>query len=180
MMLKNSLKYGGILGAVALLCTLMVSSLHVIVSPIIVERTAQKVRDNLNKIFDGTSFDYKDVTATLKLDKRDDIDALYEITLETGEINFVYKLSPEGRNAEIHYLIAYDKEGKIKKIQYVQMRETKGRGDKITKEDYLNPIYAQNAHSVDVDLITGATYSSKAMKHSIEATAFHLTNEVLK
>lgn len=179
-MIKNSIKYGLILGAVSLICTLMVSSMHVVVSPIIVKRTAQKVRDNLNKIYAGSTFEYNDVTTDLKADKSDIIDALYEIALPSGDKNYVYKMSPEGRNDEIHFLIAYDTKGTVLKIQYVQMRETKGRGDKITKDNYLKPIYAQNASNMKVDMITGATYSSKAMKLSIEATSKHLITEVLK
>lgn len=179
-MIKNSLKYGGILCLVTVLCTLAVSSLYVVVDPIIIKRKIQKVQDNLGKIFVDAPYEYEDATKQFELDKNDVIDALYKITLPGDIINYVYELSPEGRNDEILFLIVYDTKGAVKKIQYVQMRETKGRGDKITTDKYLDAIYKQNANTMDVDMISGATYSSKAMKQSIEATSQHLINEVLK
>jgi len=179
-MLKISLKYGSILFAVCVLCTAAVSTVYVVVNPIIAERTIQKVRDNLNKIFSGTEFKYNDVTEKFGLMDSDTIDALYEVKLDDNELNYVYEMSPVGRNDVILFLLAFDTNGKVIKVQYVQMRETKGRGDKITKDKYLNKIYAQNASEMDVDMITGATYSAKAMKSSIEAAAKHLVGVVIK
>lgn len=179
-MIKNSLQYGGILCLVAVVCTLMVSSLHVVVDPIIAERTAQKVRDNLNKIFHDTEFTYADVSAEFELEDSDPIDGLYKVTLDNGSNYYVYELSPEGRNDEIVFLIAYSSEGAVRQLEYVQMRETKGRGDKITKDEYLDRIKAQNASEMKVDMITGATYSSKAMKQGIEMSSQHLIGKVLQ
>jgi Na+-translocating ferredoxin:NAD+ oxidoreductase subunit G len=179
-MIKISLKYAGILGLVAVICTLVVSSMQVVVDPIIVERTIQKVKDNLKQIFSDSQFEYSEKTEEFRLDKNEYIDALYEVTLPDGSHNYVYEMSPKGRNADILFLIAYDTNGAVVKIQYVQMRETKGRGDKITKEKYLENIYMQSASSMNVDMITGATYSSGAMKQSIETSCNHLINEVLK
>ncbi len=181
-MFKISLKYAAILGLVAIICTFTVSAVFELVDPIIIERTAQKVRDNLNKIFMTVDpqFQYQEITDEFKLKDSEVIDKLYRVTLKDGSFNYVYEMSPEGRNARIFFLIAYDTDGKVVQLQYVQMRETKGRGDKITKEDYLKRIYEQNASNMNVDMITGATYSSKAMKQSIEFSSEHLINEVLK
>lgn len=179
-MVKVSLKYGGILLLVASVCAFLVSSVFVIVDPIIIERRVQKVLDNLNSIYEGKKFDYMDISSTTNLSSVSDGDALYQVNLEDGTVNYVYEMSPMGRNDDIIYLAAYNRDGFIEKIQYVQMRETKGRGDKITLPDYLYMIYSQNASDMDVDGITGATYSSTAMKESIEASSYHLLNEVLK
>lgn len=179
-MLKVSLKYGGILFVAASVCALLVSSVFVIVDPIIAERRVQKVLSNLNSIYEGMGFEYKEISTDYKLDRVDSADALYEVVLEDGSKNYVYEMSPMGRNDDIIFLTAYDTSGSVKKIQYVQMRETKGRGDKITLDDYLNKIYAQNAKEMNVDMITGATYSSTAMKESLEASSLHLVSEVLK
>lgn len=179
-MVKVSLKYGGILLLVASVCAFLVSSVFVIVDPIIIERRIQKVLDNLNSIYEGKRFDYEDISSRSNLEKLSDIDALYEVKLEDGSVNYVYEMSPMGRNDDIIYLAAYDTEGNVKKIQYVQMRETKGRGDKIALPDFLNMIYNQNARDMNVDGITGATYSSTAMKESMESSSTHLISEVLK
>lgn len=179
-MLKTSMKYGGILFATAVICAFLVSSVYVIVDPIIIERTIKKVRDNLNSIFSNESFEYKEISEEYIIDNIKNADALYLVTLSDGSINYVYQMSPLGRNDQIIFLIAYNTDGSVKKLQYVQMRETKGRGDKITKDNYLDKIYNQNALDMDVDMITGATYSSTAMKQSIESSSMHLVNEVLK
>ncbi len=177
--MKNSLKYSLILFIVAATCALAVAGLFTIVDPIIALRTEEKVEENLNLITDGQEFTYKAISADYGIDGTSDLDELYEITYSDGTINYVYQLSPQGRNADIIYLIAYDVDGKIVKIQYVQMRETKGRGDRITKEPFLESVYSQNASQIVVETISGATYSSTAMKNSIEASAEHLVNEVL-
>jgi len=179
-MVKISIKYGVILGAVSIICAAIVSGVYVIVQPIIVERTIQKVRDNLGKVYAKSPFKYEEITETAKLEKLLDVDGLYKVTIGADSINYVYELSPEGRNAPILYLIAFDTKGAVKKIQYVQMRETKGRGDKIIAEEYLAKIYSKNAAKMSVDIISGATYSTKAMKQSIEAVSNHLITEVLK
>ncbi len=179
-MVKISFKYGVILGACSIICASIVSGVYVIVQPIIIERTIQKVRDNLDKVFSNTPFEYEEITETSKLEKLLDVDGLYKVKIAGDSVNYVYEMSPEGRNAPILYLIAFDIKGAVKKIQYVQMRETKGRGDKITHEEYLAAIYKQNASAMNVDIITGATYSTKAMKQSIETVSNHLITEVLK
>jgi len=179
-MLKTSLKYGGILFIAASICALFVSSVFVIVDPIIIERRIEKVRDNLNSIFSNTTFEYKDISAEYDLERVSNCDSLYLVNLDDNRVNYVYEMSPEGRNDNIIFLIAYDSDGNVVKIQYVQMRETKGRGDKITKDNYLDKIYNQNASEMEVDMITGATYSSRAMKESIESSSKHLISEVLK
>lgn len=179
-MFKTSLKYGVILFIAASVCALFVSTVFVIVDPIIIERTIEKVRDNLNSLYSEVTFEYKETSNNYDLSKVSNADALYEIYLNDSEINYVYQMSPEGRNDQIIFLVSYDELGNVKKIQYVQMRETKGRGDKITKDDFLNMVYNQTAQDMDVDLIAGATYSSKAMKQSLEDSSKHLISEVLK
>lgn len=179
-MLKVSIKYGGILFISAALCALLVSSVFVIVDPIIKDRTLQKVRDNLNSIYEGQDFEYIDVSKELNISSIENADALYKVTLGDNSLDFVYQMSPEGRNDQIIFLVAYNEDRKVKKIQYVQMRETKGRGDKITRKNYLDNIYNQSANDMNVDMISGATYSSSAMKQSLEASSSHLINEVLK
>lgn len=179
-MLKVSIKYGGILFIAAAVCALLVSSVFVIVDPIIKQRTIEKVMDNLNSLYSEVSFNYEEISENYDISKVTNADALYEVSLSDNSTNYVYQMSPEGRNDKIIFLVAYDSVGSVKKIQYVQMRETKGRGDKITKDNYLDKIYIQNAKDMDVDMITGATYSSKAMKQSLEDSSKHLINEVLK
>ena len=179
-MFKISLKYAAILGAVALICTALVASVQVVVTPIIAERTIQKVRDNLHTIFSQNKFEYQEVTDQYNLTNSDAVDALYKVTLADKSTDYVYEMSPKGRNADILFLLAFNTSGQVLKIQYVKMRETKGRGDKITKDAYLSKIYSQNASTMSVDLITGATYSTKAMKQSIEFASHHLLSEVLK
>lgn len=179
-MLKTSLKYGGILFIASSVCALLVSSVFVIVDPIVLQRQIEKVRENLNRIYSEVTFEYKDISNTFDLEKIKNVDSIYEVKLGDGSINYVYEMSPMGRNDDIIFLTSYDTSGNVKKIQYVQMRETKGRGDKITLPDYINNIYKQNAADMDVDMITGATYSSKAMKESIETSSMHLIKEVLK
>lgn len=175
---KKSLKYALILSLVAVICTVATITVIKFTEPKIALNEAIKVESSLALIY-GDSVDYKTVTKDYQYSGYADIDAIYEVNVSSG-INYVYQMSPKGRNGDIVYLVAFDLSGKIVDLVYVSQTETPGRGDKITQDDYINTIVGQSVSSLNVETISGATISSWALSNSLNTATSHFQNEVLK
>ena len=60
------------------------------------------------------------------------------------------------------------KDGKIASVTVGDNSETQGIGSKTAKSDYTDKFLGQSLDTLSVDSITGATYSSKAVKTAVE------------
>ena len=76
----------------------------------------------------------------------------------------------------INILVGIDETGKISKIEFISLGETPGLGSKVKDNaDYRENFYGKSASPVEVDAISGATFSSKGMKKAVE-TALDVYN----
>ena len=62
-----------------------------------------------------------------------------------------------------------DENGKISKIEFISLGETPGLGSKVKdNEDFREQFYGKSASPVELDAVSGATFSSKGMKNAVE------------
>jgi len=105
-------------------------------------------------------------------------DISYYEAYENGKfIAYCLKLSGKGYGGFIHIIVAIDKNGTIQGVEILEQHETPGLGDGIDKiksgenEPYfLKQFKGKNAKTVslsDIDAVTGATISSKAVVMAI-------------
>lgn len=73
-----------------------------------------------------------------------------------------------GKSKPIEALIGLDKGGTITGVTIVACQETPGLGTKIQNLDYLKNYIGVSESSQDVDTITSATISSKALKDGVQ------------
>ncbi len=97
-------------------------------------------------------------------------------------------VTPEGKTAfqictdgyskgGINVLIGIDENGSISGIEFVSLGETPGLGSKVRDEaDFCRQFIGLSEASEDFDAISGATFSSKGMKHAVD-TALNVYNE---
>lgn len=72
-----------------------------------------------------------------------------------------------GKSKPIEALIGIDKDGVIQGITIVECQETPGVGSKIQNKDYLKNYQGISGSADDVDTITSATISSKALRNGV-------------
>ncbi len=75
-----------------------------------------------------------------------------------------------GRHASIHFAVYLDREGKVARVQVIELHEV--RGAAVAEERFLSQYVGKVAHDpirvgADVDAITGATISSKAVTRGV-------------
>ncbi|MGL4382311.1 MAG: FMN-binding protein [Bacilli bacterium] len=165
--MKNKfIRYPLILFIICGLCAAIISSTNYITSPIIAQNSKDKLDANL-----ATLYDNLDGYELLKSEKElatPGLQSLFKLNLSDGTSRFVYQTSNIGKNGPIISLIAFNDQ-KIDKIVNIEHKETKGIGSKVDNAEYLETITAQDLNSLKVDTIAGATYSSTALKRSVES-----------
>ena len=77
----------------------------------------------------------------------------------------------------INILVGIDENGAISGIEFVSLGETPGLGSKVRDQaDFRKQFYELTAPSESFDAISGATFSSKGMKHAVD-TALKVYND---
>lgn len=85
-----------------------------------------------------------------------------------GKEGRVSSVSPRGYSGNIGLLVGIDRAGKVIKVKILNQRETPGLGANIIKEKFLGQFQGKTLGDPiepkkDIDAITGATISSKAV-----------------
>lgn len=77
----------------------------------------------------------------------------------------------------IDVLIGFDENGEVSGIEFVALGETPGLGSKVRDEEsFRKQFIGASDGSYSFDAISGATFSSKGMKHAVD-TALKVYNE---
>lgn len=77
----------------------------------------------------------------------------------------------------INILVGIDENGTVSGIEFVSLGETPGLGTKIRdNEDFRRQFYGASAPDVQIDTISGATFSSKGLKKAVD-TALKIYSE---
>jgi Na+-translocating ferredoxin:NAD+ oxidoreductase subunit G len=85
------------------------------------------------------------------------------------------EVGPRGYGGPIRMVVGLDRNGKVVGVSIVTMNETPGLGSQIVeKKSFLQQFTTVNADSAEsdlkkIDLITGATKSSRGARHGVEA-----------
>ena len=118
------------------------------------------IAKNLELIFPNGNFTAVDYT---------DDDGVITGVYKVADKGFVFKASAKGYNASnpIVTLIGMDTEGVIVNVVALEEQETKGVGTKCFEEENVQKLYIGKTLDQQVDGITGATFTSEAMKTMI-------------
>ncbi len=167
-MFKNIFKFSSLLFLIVVICVTIVTVVFEITTPILQEREIAAVSNSIDII-------YPDNQAVNKLDRElaDDepIKEVYEVTLSNDDLAYAYKTSYIGKNGEVVSVIGISNPGVIDGIEYINFGETPGIGDVVTKDPFMSQFVSKGTDEVNIDLVSGATYSSTAVKKSVEASA---------
>lgn len=165
-------KFGLILGVICLAATLVLALTYEITKPKIDEQLRIEEQAALKKIIpEADSFEPKTI---------DGIE-YFEALKGSDLIGYCLKVTGTGYGGYMRIIVGIDPAGTIKGVSILEHQETPGLGSKIneikpgeTEPYFLRQFKGKSARTVtvkkDIDAITGATISSKAVTDAINQT----------
>ncbi|MGM0688997.1 MAG: FMN-binding protein [Bacillota bacterium] len=164
------------LAVVAIVSAALLTGVHGITEPIIIERQEAEYRMALEVFFPGfETFESEDLD-------EGQFDLIFDAE---GEIMGVMATTVAvGYDGDIVYNLAVDSEGEIIGMRIVSHSETPGIGDVITTEPFQEQFVGKSfedpiAAGDDVEIVTGATISTSAMVNSIRQTVGFVAGQFL-
>ena len=154
--MNKTLKLVLFLAIISAISGLLIGSVNDLVEPKIEENALKAEESNLKLIFPNGDFE--------KIDFSDDTGVVTAVYKNDG--GYVVKATATGYNSStpIIVLVGFDNEGTIIAVQTLQQQETNGYGARVFETDNLNSLYIGKDINTTVDMLTGATYTSTAMK----------------
>ncbi len=108
----------------------------------------------------------------------------YDVYDENGKlIGKIFEIKTLGYGGYIYLAVGIDNELKIKGVKVIKHSETPGLGSKITKKEFLEQFNEKTVDQIylkpkgEIDAITGATISSKAIVEGIRKLIEEIKNE---
>lgn len=102
---------------------------------------------------------------------------VYEAKSDGETVGWGVEVGPRGYGGPIRMVVGLDRDGKVVGVSIVSMNETPGLGSQIVeRKSFFKQFVGVNAETVEadmkkLDMITGATKSSRGARHGVEAAA---------
>lgn len=159
--MNEIIKVGLILMIVTLIASLGLAITNYYTAPQIEMQKELAIKKSLNKVIIADSFSEED--------------KYYDAYDKDGKlIGRVLKVEAPGYSSIINALVGIDLENKVTGIGIVSQQETPGLGANIEKEDFLRQFIGKTRDEMmikkdggEIDAITGATISSKALTEGV-------------
>ena len=102
---------------------------------------------------------------------------VYEAKSDGETVGWGVEVGPRGYGGPIRMVVGLDRDGKVVGVSIVSMNETPGLGSQIVeRKSFFTQFVGVTAETVEadvkkLDMITGATKSSRGARHGVEAAA---------
>ena len=180
--MKQLLKFGLILCVICMAATFVLAVTYEVTKPKIEEQQRIEEETALKSILPQADSFTKKQSADIEY---------YEAFKDGKPIGYCVKAAANGYGGYIHMLIGINLKGTIKGLEILQHQETPGLGSKIKeiapgeKEPwFLRQFKDKSASGIElkknIDAITGATISSKAVTDSVRTTIDKFLAEIKK
>lgn len=130
----------------------------------IAENTKREKEAAISEIFPG---EFKIKCLEVAFDGVNEVNAIYD-----GEnyVGYVAEVAPKGFGGEMTLMVGVNELGQVKGVKLISHSETAGLGSRVGDAKYLTKYDGVNAADVlNVDTISGATISSKAVRLGVSA-----------
>jgi electron transport complex protein RnfG len=100
---------------------------------------------------------------------------VYEARQDGQQVGWAVVAGPRGYGGPIRMVVGLDRDGKVVGVSIISMNETPGLGSQIVERaSFLEQFVGVNASTAEadikgLDMITGATKSSRGVRHGVEA-----------
>ena len=163
-----------VLVCICLAAAALLGYVHEVTEPIIEEMTLKRAEETRAAVLPGANgFTEVEVDA-----------AALGITgafKENNGLGYVMSAAYKGYGGDVTVTVGLDENGAIVGINADVSKETQGVGSKVGQEDYITR-YIGASGSAEIDGISGATYTSTAVKSGVNAilAAFETVKEAAK
>ena len=180
--MNQMIKFGLILGIICLAATLVLAVTYEITKPKIEDQLNSEEQNALKAIMpQADSFNEKTL---------DGIE-YFEAIKSKNIIGYCVRVVGSGYNGYIRMIVGIDTNGIIQGLEVLEHSETPGLGAKIdeikqgeTEPGFLKQFKGKNARTIevkkDIDAITGATISSKAVTDAVRKTVSEFLEKIKK
>lgn len=140
------------------------------------ETTKESIAEQKEKKFSSSVESLFGKTDITLLDTNFGEDSIEAIAVTPDGKTAVQVIADGYSKGGINILVGIDETGKISKIEFISLGETPGLGSKVQDNgEFREQFYGASASPVELDAVSGATFSSKGMKKAVE-TALDVYN----
>ena len=177
---KNAVLEGTLIGIKLLLICAIVAA----VVAFVYELTLEKANENINRTkSEAVGAIYQLDGLTLEEKSKTDAAVIYLVSnAEKTPVGYCAEVKSAGFGGDLLVMVGYDLNAQILGVKIVEMSETPGLGSKVGEADYLSQYTGKSGEltlNEDVDAVSGATISSKALLSGVNTATKALT-EFLK
>ncbi len=168
--MKKTIRLAAFLGVVAAISGLLLGFVNSITEPIIEAKALEEEKANLQIMYPNGEFEIVDYN---------DADGVVISVFKANGTDYVFKATATGYNSStpIIALVGIDSKGTITNVIALQQQETNGIGTKVFDKENINSLYVGKATIDDIDMLSGATFTSSAMK-TIMTNVFEALSEI--
>ena len=163
--MRDYVKYAGVLFAITLVTALLLGVVNLFTAPVIEQNTAEKLTVAAEKVVEG-KIDFDTATSHV-VDEESSVREINSYQNDEGNTVYVVKSVPSGYAGDIEMMIGFTSEGLVTDIEIISMSETPGLGENAKgNKNWLSQFLGEGAE--ELDGITGATITSKAVKKGVD------------
>lgn len=172
--MKEMLRYALVLGVICVAASALLAGVHQTTKGRIEAQLEQEYQASLKQLMpDAAYFDETSEPGGVSYYRALDKDKKF--------IGVVFGATAKGYSSAIETLAAMDIKGNIKAIKIVNQGETPGLGSRVAEPDFTGQFASKSVSQLrDVQAITGATISSRAVIDSVETAARKVSQELDK
>ena len=160
--MKEKIKPTIVLTLICVAASLLLVLAHEMTKDSIAEQKEKKFSSSVEALFGKT-----DITL---LDTNFGAEGIEAIAVTPDGKTAVQVIADGYSKGGINILVGIDETGKISKIEFISLGETPGLGSKVKDlSTFREQFYGDSESPVEIDAVSGATFSSKGMKKAVEA-----------
>ena len=150
---------------ITMLVALLLAFVNGITAPVIAANEEKKMTAAISELF-PTASEPKTEAATFTKEI-EGLDTFYRVTDGGEGVGFCAIVVPKGFKGEVKMMVGIV-DGKVCGIRVLSHSETVGIGDKALNDGYFAGFNGISDPQTNVDVVSGATYTSKAVKNGVK------------
>lgn len=161
------LRVGGALLIICAVVALVLSFVNNVTRDRIAENETKQKKDAMVELFGSEEIEYTELDR-IESDG-ENVDALYRVARDGTTVGYCVSVLSPGFGGDISMMVALNADKTVIGVKIVSLSETPGLGTRVNDGEYLSQYAGASASlsASDVDMISGATKSSKAVLNGV-------------
>ncbi|MCI8332737.1 MAG: FMN-binding protein [Clostridiales bacterium] len=154
------LRIGGVLLLITAIIAGLLAGVNLLTQDKIEENQQNEINDLIGSLYEGQV--EKD---TVEIDCGEAVKTVYHVFTDGQEAGYCFRVESIGYGGVIGLMVGFDTQGEVCGVKILEIHETAGLGSRVNDDAYLMQYtgMSQTKTSEEIDVLTGATISSKAV-----------------